>query len=130
MESSNASIVVLKTGTQLICDLKEIFDGEGDDKRGVCLLMVHPYELSLVPPKGKSSKQDLQVKFSKWCPYSTDYQYKIPYDSVMAIGASEAGLEEAYRAKIAQITEAINQNIAFSREQIEQSVNSEVVPNE
>jgi len=130
MESFNASIVVLKTGTQLICDLKEIFDGEGDDKKGVCLLMIHPYELSLVPPKSKSTKQDLQVKFSKWCPYSTDYQYKIPYDSVMAIGAPEPGLEQAYKIKIAQIIETVDQNTISSQEQIEQFIDPEVMPNE
>lgn len=29
----SASIVVLKTGEQIICELKEAFDGEGEDKK-------------------------------------------------------------------------------------------------
>ena len=41
------SILTLKTGDRVIAELKEIFDGEGDDKRGVCLLMEEPYVLSL-----------------------------------------------------------------------------------
>jgi hypothetical protein len=130
MENTNASILVLKTGTQLICDLKEVFDGENENKKGVCLLMVHPYELSLIATDTENSQQDLQVKFSKWCPYSVDYQYKIPYDSVMAIGVPDAGLEQAYRAKIAQLTEIMNQNARLQQEEIEKVINPEVVTNE
>ena len=41
------SIVTLKTGERVITELKEIFDGEGDNKKGVCLLMEDPYILNL-----------------------------------------------------------------------------------
>ena len=41
------SVVTLKTGDRVITELKEIFDGEGEDKRGVCLLMEDPYVLNL-----------------------------------------------------------------------------------
>lgn len=130
MENTNASVVVLKTGTQIICDLKEVFEGEGDNRKGVCLLMVHPYELSLVASGDEETRQDLQVKFTKWCPYSVDYQYKIPYDSVMAIGVPDAGLEQAYRAKIEQLTQLMNQNAQLQQEEIEKVINPEVVTNE
>ena len=93
--------------------------------------MIHPYVLSLVSaPDTAESQQDLQVKFSKWCPYAVDYQYKIPYDSVMAIGVPDAGLEQAYRAKVDIITQAMNQNAQLQQEEIEKVVNPEVVTNE
>lgn len=131
MENTNASIVVLKTGAQIICDLKEVFDGEGEDKKGICLLVIHPYELSLIStPDISESQQDLQVKFSKWCPYSLDYQYKIPYDSVMAIGMPDAGLEQAYRTKIEHLTQMMNRNIQLQQEEIEKVINPEVMSNE
>ena len=41
------SIITLKTGDRIITELKEIFDGEGDDKKGICLMMEDPYILSL-----------------------------------------------------------------------------------
>ena len=41
------SIVTLKTGDRIITELKEIFDEEGDNKKGICLLMEDPYILSL-----------------------------------------------------------------------------------
>ena len=118
MENTNASIVIMKTGTQIICDLKEVFDGEGEDKKGVCLLMLHPYELSLISVNGEDDAQDLQVKFSRWCPYSVDYQFKIPYNSVTAIGIPDSGLEQAYRVKIEQVTQLINQNAVIQPEVI------------
>jgi hypothetical protein len=131
MEPTDASIVILKTGAQIICELKEVFDGEGDSKKGVCLLMIHPYELSLVAaPEMAESQQDLQVKFSKWCPYSTDHQFKIPYDSVMAIGVPDAGLEQAYKAKVDVITQAINQNAQLQQEENGNVINPEVMSNE
>jgi hypothetical protein len=130
MENTNASIVIMKTGSQIICDLKEVFDGEGEDKKGVCLLMMHPYELSLISVGGEENAQDLQVKFSRWCPYSVDYQFKIPYDSVTAIGIPDSGLEQAYRAKIAQVTQSMNTNAQLQQEEIEKVINPEVIPNE
>ena len=41
------SVVTFKTGDRVITELKEIFDEEGDNKKGVCLLMEEPYILSL-----------------------------------------------------------------------------------
>jgi len=121
MEEVTPSIVVLKTGEQIICDLKEIFDGEGEDRKGVCLLMVHPHVLSLVENTRKKNP-DLQVKFTKWCPYSTDTQFKIPYDTIMAIGTSDTGLSEAYINKVSQLEQ-------FNNTQ-QQVITPEVMPNE
>ncbi len=48
----------------------------------------------------ENPEQDLQVKFSKWCPYSTDTQFRIPYDGILAVGQPDTGLSLAYQAKI------------------------------
>ena len=98
-------IIVFKNGERVITELKEVFEGEGDDRRGVCLLMNHPYILELVSadaPEG--SRHDLQVKFSKWCPYSVDFEFRVPYDSILAIGEPDQGLAQAYRSKVQVIT--------------------------
>lgn len=100
----NPSIVILKTGEKLITYLQEAFEGEGDNQKGICLIMTHPYELYLINVNTKKKvEQDLQVKFSRWCPYSIDTQFKIPYDGVLAIGQPDPGLAEAYSAKIEQL---------------------------
>ena len=132
MENTNTSVVILKTGEQIVCDLKEVFEGDGEDKKGICLLIIHPYSLSLISVQNQENpQQDLQVKFSKWCPYSIDSQYKIPYDAVMAIGACDPGLSVAYLNKVAQVEQTINSsNSQLQQEEIEKVINPEVMPNE
>jgi hypothetical protein len=129
MENINASILILKTGNQIICTLQEVFDGEGEDRKAICLLMTHPYELSMFN-SSEDPTQDVQIKFTKWCPYSADYQFKIPYDSVMAVGISDSGLQEVYASKIETLTKIANQNAQLQQEEISKVINPEVMPNE
>lgn len=97
----NPSVVVLKTGEKLITILQEVFEGEGETKKGICLLMNYPYELSLISsPSETDPNKDLQVKFSKWCPYATDNSFRIPYDGILTIGAPDPGLTQAYMVKV------------------------------
>ena len=100
------SIVTMKTGDRIITELKEIFDGEGDDKKGVCLLMEDPYILNLDSGQPQylteAHGMEYQVRFSKWNPYSPDWQFKIPYDCVMTISQPEPGLENAWQQKITE----------------------------
>jgi len=106
------SILTLKTGDRVIAELKEIFDGEGDDKRGVCLLMEEPYVLNLDGGNPQYLTEqygmEYQIKFSKWNPYSSDWQFKIPYDCIMTISNPEPGLQEAYENKITEKREKQN----------------------
>jgi len=98
------SILTLKTGDRVIAELKEIFDGEGINQKGVCLLMEEPYILNLEGGNPQYLTEEYgmeyQIKFSKWNPYSSDWQFKIPYDSVMTISNPEPGLQKAYENKI------------------------------
>ena len=106
------SILTLKTGERVIAELKEIFDGEGEDRKGICLLMEEPYILTLDSTTPQYLTEQLgseyQIRFSKWNPYSSDWQYKIPYDCVMTISNSVPGLQTAYENKIAQKRELEN----------------------
>ncbi len=107
------SILTLKTGDRIITELKEAFDGEGDDKRGVCLIMEDPYVLNLdgATPQylTEQSGMEYQVRFSKWNPYSPDWQFKIPYDCVMTISSPEQGLQDAYEKKLQEKKELTNE---------------------
>ncbi len=129
----NPSIVVLKTGEKLITYLQEVFEGEGENQKGICLVMSHPYELKLVEiNNAENPDQDLQVKFSKWCPYSSDVQFRIPYDGVLAIGQPDAGLAMAYAAKVELVEKTMNEteNSRLQQEEIEKVINPEVISNE
>ena len=100
------SIVTLKTGDRVITELKEICDGEGEDKKGVCLLMQDPYILNLDSGTPQylteAHGMEYQVRFSKWNPYTPDWQFKIPYDCIMTISNPEPGLQKAYEQKITE----------------------------
>lgn len=97
----NPSVVVLKTGEKLITILQEAFEGEGEERKGICLVMNYPYELSMISvPNEEDPEKDLQVKFSKWCPYATDTSFRIPYDGILTLGSPDPGLAQAYQAKV------------------------------
>ena len=106
------SVVTLKTGDRVITDLKEVFDGPEDNQKGVCLLMEEPYVLDMVGDTPQYLTEEYQmeykVKFSKWNPYSTDWQYKIPYDCIMTISTPEPGLQNAWEQKLKQVEELSN----------------------
>lgn len=110
------SIITLKTGDRVITDLKEAYEGDGDDKKGICLIMEEPYVLSLdgSTPQylTEAHGMEYQVRFSKWNPYSPDIMFKIPYDCVMTISNPEPGLQKAYESKIAQKREIENDGTA------------------
>lgn len=108
----NPSVVVLKTGEKLITILQEAFEGEGEDKKGICLVMNYPYELSLISvPNEEDPEKDLQVKFSKWCPYSIETSFRIPYDGILTIGSPDPGLAQAYQAKVEVSKGAAPENV-------------------
>jgi len=117
------SIVVLKTGEKLITILQEVFEGEGDERKGICLLMNYPYELELVKAESQDNPElDLQVKYTKWCPYAVDTQYRIPYDGILTIGVPDPGLSQVYQAKVDAQQES---NFRLQQEEINRAVNGE-----
>ena len=106
------SVVTLKTGDRVITELKEIFNSEEDERQGICLLMEDPYILNLDSGQPQYLTEqhgmEYQVRFSKWNPYSTDSQFKLPYDSVMTISNPEPGLEQAWKQKLTEKKELEN----------------------
>ena len=108
----SVSIITLKTGERIITELKEVYDQEGEDKKGLCLLMEEPYVLHLDTQQPQYLTEQLgaeyTVKYSKWNPYTPDWQFKIPYDCVMTISSPEPGLQDAYEKKLQEKKELTN----------------------
>lgn len=103
-------IVTMKTGERLITELKEAFDGDSEDQKGICLIFDRPYILTVSNQTSDGFFTDeLQVQFSKWNPFSVDNQFKIPYDGVLAISNPDPGLMNAYIQKIAEAVNAENE---------------------
>ena len=96
-------IILMKTGERIITGLGEIKDTETD--KGICFLFRCPYILTLV----QNEEQKYNVNFTKWIPYSADDQFKVPYDSVIAIGNVEEEIEEIF---IERFGDKLNDNDA------------------
>jgi len=96
------SIVVLQTGERVITDLQEMRENNDPEGKPVCLVMIRPYILSVEKTIGDPSSQEVQVRFSKWLPYSTDTEFKVAFSTLISIGAPDPGLIEAYNNTVAQ----------------------------
>lgn len=98
---ANAIVVLSGSHERLICDLQEVREGDEQDGKPICLIMIRPYTLNLEPGSNPGN-QEVQVRFNKWLPFSIDTQFKIPFSSVTCVGAVDPGLEEAYTRTVEQ----------------------------
>ena len=96
------SIVVLQTGERVITDLQEMRENNDPEGKPLCLVMIRPYILSVERTVGDPSSQEVQVRFSKWLPYSSDTQFKVGFNTFISVAAPDPGLIEAYRGTVAQ----------------------------
>lgn len=115
-----ASVVMLTSGESVITILQEVFDKAKDDedgpRKGICLELNFPYSLEVF-----ENEDDVQVKFSKWCPYSEDVSFRTAYANVISVASASPGLEQAYKQKVQEV-----QSILLARQ--EQESKQETVP--
>ena len=100
------AIVVLSSGERVITDLQEVREENKEDGKPVCLMFIRPYNLNVESTDGAVVNQEVQVRFSKWVPYSSDTQFKVPFSSVTAVGAPDPGLAQAYEQTVQQAVAA------------------------
>lgn len=96
-----ASIVTLKTGQNIICEVNEIFQGEGDERRGVGLQIRDPFILDLYEnPEAENPDDRNRVRFSRWNPFTLERNFRVPYDAVVAVSSPDPNLSEAFKDKV------------------------------
>jgi hypothetical protein len=96
------SIAVLSTGERVITDLQELRENNESEGKAICLVMSRPYILNVEKTSGDLTNQEVQVRFSKWLPYSSDTQFRVSFSTVLSIGSPDPGLLEAYAQTVAQ----------------------------
>ena len=99
------AIAVLQTGERVITELQEVREDNKEDGKPICLMFVRPYTLNTESVNNEAN-QEVLVRFSKWLPYSSDTQFKIPFASVMAVGTADPGLAQAYNNTVQQAVAA------------------------
>lgn len=119
-DNVKASVVMLTSGESVITILREVYDKVEDDedgpRKGICLELNFPYTLEVF-----ENEDDVQVKFSKWCPYSEDVSFRTAYANVISVASASPGLEQAYKQKVQEV-----QSILLARQ--EQESKQETVP--
>lgn len=120
------AIVVLQSGERVITDLQEVREENKEDGKPVCLMFVRPYNLNVESTDQAVVNQEVQVRFSKWLPYSSDTQFKIPFASVMAVGTADPGLSQAYAQTVEQAVAA--EQSATQQQAVPAAATTGVVP--
>ncbi len=125
------AIAVLQTGERVITELQEVREDNKEDGKPICLMFVRPYILNVEGTDDATVNQEVQVRFSKWLPYSSDTQFKIPFASVMAVGTADPGLAQAYNNTVQQAVAAEDAVRAQQKPKVEQvSADTGMVPAE
>jgi len=110
-----ATIVTLKDGSNVICEIREIFQNElvtvtdpetGEPKQeeqrvGKGIQLSDPFILELVEnPEAEDPEDRSRVKYTRWNPFTLERTFKIPYDALVCVSVPDPNLEEAFAAKV------------------------------
>ena len=80
-------LAILKSGEDIVADIKEMVVGEGDDARVVGYVLTKPCGVSLNSKaiKVDNEEEAYQIKIFPWCPLSKNTEIPISADWVVTI---------------------------------------------
>ena len=80
-------LAILKSGEDIVADIKEMVVGEGDDARVVGYVLTKPCGVSLdsKPLQIDDEKDTYQIKLFPWCPLTKNEKIPITADWVVTI---------------------------------------------
>lgn len=109
-------IILTKNNERIISGIGEIQDPETG--KGVGFLLKCPYILSLIKSESENPSE-FSVSFTKWIPYSSDKEFRVTYDSVIAIGEVETDILNIYMERFGEL---LNDSPVDSSEEIAELV--------
>ena len=96
-------LAILKSGEDIVADIKEMIVGEGDDARVVGYVLTKPCSVSLSNEILKSDDVDTdsyKLKLFPWCPLTKDDIIPINTDWVVTIVEPIDKLKQMYEKKV------------------------------
>lgn len=103
-----ASIVTLRTGQVIICEINEIFNTQVDPESGeeikerIGLQLKDPFLLTLYENfEAENPEERSKVRFDRWNPFTLDRVFRVAYDSITAVNEPDPNLAKAFQEKIA-----------------------------
>lgn len=109
-------LAVLKSGEDIIADIKELVD---DDGNAVSFVFTNPYSVKLLSPQTlmeqSESEREYKVSFIPWIPLSHDKDIAVGFDWVVTIVEPTKMLKESYEERM---NGKSNTNIGTDEQQI------------
>ena len=95
-------LAILKSGEDIVADIKEMVVGEGDDARVVGYFLTKPCGVSLNSKNIKvdDEKDTYQLKLFPWCPLTKQEKIPIPSDWVVTIVEPIDKISEMYKKEV------------------------------
>ena len=95
-------LAILKSGEDIVADIKEIIVGEGDDARVVGYHLNRPCGVTLNSKalKVDDEKDTYQLKLFPWCPLTKQEKIPIPSDWVVTIVEPIDKIAEMYKKEV------------------------------
>ena len=95
-------LVILKSGEDIVADIKEMVVGEGDDARVVGYFLTKPCGVSLNSKNIKvdDEKDTYQLKLFPWCPLTKQEKIPISADWVVTIVDPIDKITEMYTKEV------------------------------
>ena len=95
-------LAILKSGEDIVADIKEMVVGEGDDRRVVGYVLTKPCGVSLNSKALKVDDEEdrYQVKLFPWCPLSKNTKIPITADWVVTIVDPVDKVKQKYETEV------------------------------
>ena len=95
-------LVILKSGEDVVADVKEMVVGEGDDARVVGYVLTKPCGVSLNSKaiKVDNEEETYQIKIFPWCPLSKNTKIPITADWVVTIVDPVDKVKQMYETEV------------------------------
>jgi hypothetical protein len=94
-------LAVLKSGEDIIADIKELVD---DDGKAVSFVFQNPYSVKLLSPQTlmeqAENEREYSVSFIPWIPLSHDADIAVGFDWVVTIVEPTKMLKESYEERM------------------------------
>ena len=95
-------LAILKSGEDVVADIKEMVVGEGDDARVVGYVLTKPCGVSLNSKaiKVDNEEESYQIKIFPWCPLSKNTKIPITADWVVTIVDPVDKVKQMYETEV------------------------------
>ena len=95
-------LAILKSGEDIVADIKEMVVGEGDDARVVGYVLTKPVGVSLNRKEIAIDDEEdkVQIRLFPWCPLTKQEKIPIPSDWVVTIVEPIDKITEMYKKEV------------------------------